>query len=270
MDKNTRFSYSYYRVLRESRMSIPLHSQYQDSQSPSNIPAQYDQSSALQCGEEIIAALLKSSPHEAIAQLFELDLFKKLLPEIACLQATPQDITHHPEGDVWTHTLMVIHESSLLLQHASLRDHERVATMLGAFLHDIGKGLEGVTLSKIGSDGEVRITAHRHEELGVIPAREVLTRLGLHVFLEPVLAVVEHHMNVPKRYREHLKGHLTETRCILRTKKFLKESLGEVNPLILKICTVADQLGRGLETTRAEREKFASGVARMFDEALKN
>lgn len=225
---------------------------------------------ALQCGEELVSALLTVDPNDAVAELLENEVFKQLLPEVTRLRDTPQDLLHHPEGDVWTHTLMVIKECSSLLQHSQLPDHEKVATMLGALLHDIGKGVEGVTVTRIGEDGQLRITAHRHEELGVKPAGEILTRLGLLEFLAPVQVVVEHHMNVPKRYREHLKGQLNETRCILRTKKFLQESLGDVDPRILKICTVADQLGRGLHETRTAREHFASGVARMFDEALKN
>lgn len=225
--------------------------------------------SPLHLGEVIVTSLLSASPHEALAKLFETTTFQTLLPEICRLKGTPQDLFHHPEGDVWTHTLKVIEETSRLLESSTLSDFEKTAAMLGAFLHDIGKGVEGVTVTSVGPDGNYRITAHKHEEIGVQPAREVLVRLGLIEFQKPVLAVVEHHMNVPKRYREHLKGHLNESRCILRTKKFIIESLGDTNPHIVKICTVGDQLGRGFEHTRAEREEFAFGVARIFDEALK-
>lgn len=242
-------------------MSNPIqsHSTSQNSIAPS----------AFQFGEILVASLLSDLPHETVGRLFETEAFKNHLPEIFRLKEIPQDVLHHPEGDVWTHTLMVIRETSLLLQNSGLNDFEKAAALLGAFFHDIGKGVEGVTVTETKSNGEVRITAHKHEELGVEPAREVLARLGLLEFQEPVLAVVEHHMNVPKRYREHLKGNLNETRCILRTKKFINESLGGINPLILKICTVADQLGRGLAHTRVIREQFALGLERIFDEALK-
>ena len=56
-----------------------------------------------------------------------------MVPLVDC----PQEPEWHPEGDVWTHTLMVIDQARA--RNDDL-DRPRLATvMLGAVCHDLGK-----------------------------------------------------------------------------------------------------------------------------------
>lgn len=50
----------------------------------------------------------------------------------------PQDAEWHPEGDVWTHTLMVFEEAQRTIEDLPSED-ERCAVMWAALLHDMGK-----------------------------------------------------------------------------------------------------------------------------------
>jgi len=100
----------------------------------------------------------------------ELGVIHQLLPELEKLYDCPQDPEWHPEGDVWTHTLMVIDQAREL--NADL-DRPRLATvMLGAVCHDLGKPVTTATI-----DGRVR--SPNHEAMGVEPATRILNRLNV-------------------------------------------------------------------------------------------
>ncbi len=101
----------------------------------------------------------------------ELGVIHQLLPDLEPLYDCPQDPEWHPEGDVWTHTLMVIDEARR--QNADL-DRARLATvMLGAVCHDLGKPATTAVI-----DGRIRSPGH--EEAGIGPATRVLDTLNLH------------------------------------------------------------------------------------------
>jgi putative nucleotidyltransferase with HDIG domain len=79
----------------------------------------------------------------------------------------PQEPTHHPEGSVWNHTLMVVDE-------AAKRKHESknpVSFMWAALLHDIGKP---VTTEK---NDQGKITSYGHDKAGKELAVEYLKTL---------------------------------------------------------------------------------------------
>ena len=97
-------------------------------------------------------------------------MIEQLLPEMAPLYDCPQDPEWHPEGDVWTHTLMVIDEARR--RNADL-DRPRLATvMLGAVCHDLGKPAHD------GGDRRAHAVAG-HEAAGVAPATRILDRLNV-------------------------------------------------------------------------------------------
>lgn len=68
---------------------------------------------------------------------------------------TPQSLQHHPEGNVWAHTLLVLDNASKV---KGLSENPR-AFMWGALLHDLGKA--PATKIKKG-----RITSYDHDKLG--------------------------------------------------------------------------------------------------------
>lgn len=85
-------------------------------------------------GDEIVR-MLTESEHGSARRAFELlrdtTLLKHILPEVAALEGVEQSPPHHPEGDVWTHTLRLLGQL-----------HQPTETLgLGALLHDVGKPL---------------------------------------------------------------------------------------------------------------------------------
>lgn len=107
------------------------------------------------------------------------ELFK-MIPALKGLDQVPQDPRWHPEGDVWTHTLLVIE---------NLPPHATFATALSALFHDTGKKYATVVLET------GRITARGHENFSKKIANEILNDLGADVKLkEEVLFLVYRHM----------------------------------------------------------------------------
>ena len=60
-----------------------------------------------------------------------------LAPELEPLADTPQDPEWHPEGDVWTHTLLAMDQAAPLIE--GLDRPRALAVMLATLAHDLGK-----------------------------------------------------------------------------------------------------------------------------------
>ena len=84
------------------------------------------------------------------------------------LADTPQDPRHHAEGDVLTHTRMVVEELIALLEWRHLSQTEQHMLFAAALLHDIAKP----TCTKIESDGS--ITSPSHARVGAVMTRQLL------------------------------------------------------------------------------------------------
>ncbi len=115
--------------------------------------------------------LLPSRPSLGFAFALEAGVVPALLPEMAALVGCEQEPDWHPEGDVWTHTLMVIDEARGRID--DLPRWAKIAVMLGAVCHDFGKPATTAFF-----DGRIR--SYNHEEAGVAPARALLDRLNVH------------------------------------------------------------------------------------------
>ncbi|MEI8366231.1 MAG: HD domain-containing protein [Parachlamydiaceae bacterium] len=102
------------------------------------------------------------------------------IPALKDLNLVAQDPRWHPEGDVWTHTLLVID---------NLPSNATFAMALCALFHDVGKA----TVTVIHETG--RITAHGHEKDSKKITAEILVDLGADAKLkEDVLFLVFRHM----------------------------------------------------------------------------
>jgi tRNA nucleotidyltransferase (CCA-adding enzyme) len=93
-----------------------------------------------------------------------------MFPEVAQTVGVKQSKIHHPEGDVWTHTLHVIDEMTEICMRENITGERRLALMFGTLLHDVGKTHTTITT-------EFDVTAHGHDEAGVEPATNFMTRL---------------------------------------------------------------------------------------------
>jgi tRNA nucleotidyltransferase (CCA-adding enzyme) len=129
-------------------------------------------------------------PSIGFALALELGVVERLFPELDALVGCPQEPEWHPEGDVWVHTLLVIDEARKQID--DLEYPQRVAIMLGAVCHDLGKPATTAFL-----DGRIR--SIDHEEEGVPPATALLDRLNVHSLQgydvrREVLGIVANHL----------------------------------------------------------------------------
>lgn len=166
-----------------------------------------------------------------------------IAPDLGDCQQSPR---WHPEGDVRTHTLLVLEALLADPAWAELEAHAREELYLAALLHDIGK-----PATTIVEDGELRSPGHAR--VGSIIAREILWRAGLDpVRRERVCALVRHHM-VPR----HLLTHTDPRR------RALWISLGcRLDHLL--ILARADTLGRGCAPERHEAALEDLELAREY------
>jgi tRNA nucleotidyltransferase (CCA-adding enzyme) len=139
--------------------------------------------------------LLKSThPSRGLDALLETGALA-LFPELAALLHTPQDPQWHPEGQrhplgsLWVHNGMVLDQAVRVLHDDGVTDDdERLAVLLGALCHDLGK-----PATTVFSDGRWRSPGH--EEAGAAPTRQLLARMGCpHRLAEAVVPLVQHHL----------------------------------------------------------------------------
>jgi len=116
---------------------------------------------------ELKKLLLKSDNPSVGFRIMDAMHLAPFFPELNALKLIPQSPQKHPEGDVWTHTLLSLDVM------ASLRPDDpgdALALMLGVLCHDMGKPL--TTCLKSG-----HLSAPNHARVGADPARRFLSRL---------------------------------------------------------------------------------------------
>lgn len=132
-------------------------------------------------GDEIVKILTEGAARRGFELLEASGLLAVVLPEIAAMRGVAQSPDHHPEGDVWQHTL-------LLLQQLPAGASETLA--LGALLHDVAKPETAVVRGD-------RITFWRHAELGAERAVAICQRLRRsRIVWERVEYLVRHHLRL--------------------------------------------------------------------------
>ncbi|MFC6760256.1 AAA family ATPase [Sulfitobacter porphyrae] len=112
----------------------------------------------------------------------------QLWPELAALDTCPQDPIHHAEGDVGTHTRMVVEALVADSDWQGLPDMERTNLFWAAVLHDVGKP----AVTKHEDDG--RISSRGHSRVGASIARELLWYAGSpFAWREALCGIIAHH-----------------------------------------------------------------------------
>ncbi len=127
--------------------------------------------------DELVRILTEGGARRGFELLDISGLLEDILPEIAAMKGVAQPPEFHPEGDVWTHTLMML--DRLRNPTASLA--------LGVLLHDVGKPGTFRIADRIRFDG--------HVEVGEQIARDILNRLRFsNADIQQVIALIANHM----------------------------------------------------------------------------
>jgi tRNA nucleotidyltransferase (CCA-adding enzyme) len=140
--------------------------------------------------------LLARRPSLGLGLLSEWGMLRRVAPELVPLADTPQDPAWHPEGDVWTHTLLAADQAAALL--GDLDRPRALTVMLATLCHDLGK--PSTTRFERG-----RIRSPGHEEAGLRPTTALLDRWNVHTLLgydvrAQVLALVGNHLKPGQLY----------------------------------------------------------------------
>src|SRR6185312_9478738 len=150
--------------------------------------------SAERVRDEISRILTEGGARRGFEFLDASGLLPEILPEVAALKGVEQPPAFHPEGDVWTHTLIMLE---------GLRNPP-IELALGVLLHDIGKPATFRIADRIRFDG--------HVEKGVEIARALLNRLRYPgAVIEQAEALIANHMkfkDVPSMRESRLKRFL--------------------------------------------------------------
>jgi poly(A) polymerase len=150
--------------------------------------------SAERIRDELVRILTEGGARRGFELLDASGLLADILPEVAAMKGVEQPPEFHPEGDVWTHTLMMLDQ---------LRNPSATLAM-GTLLHDVGKPPTFRVAERIRFDG--------HVEAGVKMAQDILSRLRFsNDEIRQVTALVANHMrfkDVPQMRESTLKRFL--------------------------------------------------------------
>jgi tRNA nucleotidyltransferase/poly(A) polymerase len=186
--------------------------------------------------DELVRILTEGAPRRGFELLDACGLLSDVLPEVAALKGVEQPPEFHPEGDVWTHTLIMLE---------GLREPTPTLA-LGVLLHDIGKPGTFRIAERIRFDG--------HVELGERIARDILARLRFsNADIDQVIALIANHMRFTHvtemrdsklkrmlrmdRFEEHLELHrldCSSSHGYLENYQFAKAKLDESPPEVLR------------------------------------
>ena len=135
--------------------------------------------------EELRKAMLKAEkPSVFFRVLRDADRLDEWFPEVKALIGVEQNPAHHAEGDVFTHTMMVLDEAAKYRESTA----DPFGFMLAALCHDFGK-----TVCTEVIDG--KICSRKHEVLGLPLVERFLRRItNESKRISYVLNLTENHM----------------------------------------------------------------------------
>ncbi len=195
--------------------------------------------------EELFKILLESPlPSVGLEQLFMLGALRQLFPELYDLTLCIQDSCFHPEKDayghhsVWQHTKITADQAQRLSQKHGLDRGEKLALMLAALYHDIGKP---DTTHWEYKRNTMSITSNGHDTAGEEKTKKIFNRFKIfsweaYNLRKTVLPLIRCH---------HRTSELWSNRSVV-TKKAFNRLAADVNGEIelLIYLDAADRAGR--------------------------
>ncbi len=170
---------------------------------------------------EMEKAMLTSNPEIFFEVLSNCGALEILFPELNALKGVPQTAKYHPEGDAWTHTLLVLKHACKLSKSLEVR--------FAALVHDLGKGI---------TPKEILPGHHGHEESGLALIENFGKRFKFpNKILENCLRVCKYHLLSHKVFE-------LRATTILELLGGLDAFRNPENLEFFLICTKADHLGK--------------------------
>lgn len=204
--------------------------------------------------EELKKALLKAKgPSVFFTELRRMNLLDVWFPEIRDLIGIDQSPIHHPEGDVWNHTMLVVDEAAKIREGTEdLSSREPLGFMLSALCHDLGKAV-----TTTAADGRIRALGHEREGLPL--AKVFLERMTRDKKLTRyVFNMIALHMKPNVLAKDKVK--------VKTTNRMFDQSL---DPEGLLLLARADHLGRPGTEILQENERFLTQRLDTFYEMMK-
>jgi putative nucleotidyltransferase with HDIG domain len=195
--------------------------------------------------EEFFRILLESpQPSLGLEELFMLDALHQLFPELYRLTLSIQDSVFHPEKDryghhtVWQHTKITVDQAKRLAEKRDFRTQRKLALLLAALYHDIGKASTAQWEFK---RGRMVIINYGHDIASEKMTEKVFDRFKIHSWngydlRKSVLSLIRCH---------HRASELWQNREVL-TKKAFNRLAADVNAEIemVVLLDAADRAGR--------------------------
>ncbi len=171
-----------------------------------NAASQIHQVSCERIRDELTLMLTEGHAQRAFELLDTTGLLQQVLPEAIRMHGVAQPPQFHPEGDVWTHTMLLLEK---------LQPGASPTLTWGALLHDIGK--PATYRAPNPNDPNDRIRFNGHVEVGVRIAEEVLARLRFSKEdTAQIVALVKNHM----RFGDILQMRQSTLKRFLRLPRF--------------------------------------------------
>ena len=184
-DPGARFAEDYLRMLRAVRFACQLGFEIEDRtrEAIRENARRITGISWERIRDELVRILETPRSAYGFELLDRLGLLERILPEISALKGVPQPEDYHPEGDVFTHTLLALGVADVLRFPCLVK--------FGVLFHDVGKPR---ALRRSGGEH-----MGGHEAIGVRIAAEALKRLRFsNREIERVLFLVREHMRVAR------------------------------------------------------------------------
>jgi tRNA nucleotidyltransferase (CCA-adding enzyme) len=192
--------------------------------------------------EELFKLLLKArAPSKGFHLLNEMGAIDQLFPELVALRACEQDPIYHPEGDVFTHTMLAVDEAARIAEN--LPSPQRLTVMLAVLTHDLGKPATTTRISEtIDGQLQLRIRSIDHENVGADLARAFLDKISVFTIdsypvRDQVIGLIHEHLAPPQFYRSHLKGYEPGRRAFAKV-------VEKCDPELLALVSMADIFAR--------------------------
>lgn len=146
------------------------------------LASQIHQVSQERIRDELSKMLMEGAARRAFELLDESGLLREVLPEVARMKGVQQPLQFHPEGDVWTHTLLMLEKLPVGVPRT---------LAWGVLLHDVGKP----PTFRPPSGPNDRIRFDEHVSVGVRIAEDICRRLRFsNEDTEQIASLVANHM----------------------------------------------------------------------------